>query len=235
MPNPPCRDSCCPIRYCYFSLLLDHSVLDLFCFARNSLPGIPLPVAAACHRPAPATSSTLTSLCCTILLSLAVPDLPYNPRRWRPQPVIMGERYKGDAARARAHAAAAAHSAEARTMLHKRYAEAAVRTPPGQVLQITLPTVPVPEAASPEEQTSRHEGPVRAVRWHPTAAVLASGSQAVGVWRPPLPGAVDVDMPSAATAAAAAAAAALAAEHAAPASGAAAAGGAGLASAAGRR
>lgn len=124
----------------------------------------------------------------------AVPDLPYNPKRWSPPATILGEQYKTEDARTRAHAAAAAYLPEARSQLHKRYAEAAARAPPGAQLQVTLPSLPVPEATTPAEAMSRHEGPVRAVRWHPRAAVLASGSQAVGLWMPPMPGVVEVDL-----------------------------------------
>ena len=120
-------------------------------------------------------------------LPAAVPDLPYNPELWAPPACIVGEFYKGDAARAAAHAAAKAYLPAARLQMHEAFKEAAKKADPGEALRFSLPMLPVPEAATPEDSLSRHEGPVRAVRWHPRAAILASASQAVGIWMPATP------------------------------------------------
>ena len=113
-----------------------------------------------------------------------MPDLPYNPQRWNPPCAILGEAFKSAATRASAHAAARAHLPAARSAHHRMYAEAFARAAPGAQLSVPPPSLPVPEAESADEAVSRHEGPVRAVRWHPVLAVLASASQAVAVWMP---------------------------------------------------
>ncbi len=118
--------------------------------------------------------------------------MPYNPELWSPPACILGEQFKGDAARAAAHAAARAYLPTARAQLHDGFKEAARTAAPGEALRFSQPLLPVPEASTPEESLSRHEGPVRAVRWHPRNAILASASQAVGIWMPPSP-LVEVD------------------------------------------
>ena len=123
-----------------------------------------------------------------------VPDLPYNFELWSPPSCILGELHKGDTARGAAHAAARAYLPAVRAQLHDRFKEAAKAAKPGEELIVKLPCLPVPEAATPAESLSRHEGPVRAVRWHPRLAVLASASQALGIWAPAVPGLLDVDV-----------------------------------------
>jgi hypothetical protein len=39
-------------------------------------------------------------------------------------------------------------------------------------------------AQGAEEQRSRMEAPVACVRWHPAAAVVASGAHSVALWSP---------------------------------------------------
>jgi len=123
-----------------------------------------------------------------------VHDLPYNLELWNPPVCILGELHKGEAARAAARAAARDYLPAVRAQLHERFKEASKAAKPGEELVVKMPFLPVPEAASPEESISRHEGPVRAVRWHPRHAVLASASQAVGVWAPPVAGQLEVDL-----------------------------------------
>lgn len=108
-------------------------------------------------------------VCCPPLHS-AVPPLPFSPGRWTPPLTIVGEAQKPGPARtvARASAAAAAAAASDGTV-------------PAAMLSKLV-------AATAEEQVSRHESPVRCLRWHssssgaPSKAMFASVSTSLMCW-----------------------------------------------------
>lgn len=127
-------------------------------------------------------------------LPLAVPTLCYLPGRWSPTPYIVGDAFKPPAAVEGAYADASGHRDRlyaallgyAQNQARRANVHSSVIAPPP-----VIPSVPLPVAGSASEQVSRHEGPVRFVRWHPRQAVLASAAASVGVWVPvpPDPGA----------------------------------------------
>ena len=124
-----------------------------------------------------------------------MPPLCYLPDRWAPPPHIVGDAYKhpAPAAAETAYAVAAGHRGRlyaalleySQNQARRANVHPSVIAPPP-----VIPSVPLPAAGSPGEQVSRHEGPVRFVRWHPRQAVLASAAASVGVWVP-VPGPPD--------------------------------------------
>ncbi|RYG56834.1 hypothetical protein EON66_01915 [archaeon] len=104
------------------------------------------------------------------------------PRRWEPPVTIVGMSHKSDAAKSAVWPATHEHTRARYQFVAARF-RAAQAGGPGAHPEI--PPVAPPLANSPEEQVSRHEGPVRFVKWHPTQAVLASGSETVALWTLP--------------------------------------------------
>lgn len=122
-----------------------------------------------------------------------LPALPYQPRHWEPPFYIVGEGHKSPAACATARTAAVGYLPSVyRALADQNNQRAAMGLPPA--LPDAVPRVPAPGAAGPEEQVSRHEGPVGFVRWHPTLGVAASASAAVAVWTPPAAGSAGAAM-----------------------------------------
>ena len=130
------------------------------------------------------------SLTCSVYFTItrcAVPSLCYLPGRWSPKAQIVGDAFKSASAAAGAYAVASGHRSRLYTALleyaqnqaRRANVHASVIAPPP-----VIPSVPLPVAGSADEQVSRHEGPVRFVRWHPRQAVLASAAASVGVWAP---------------------------------------------------
>ena len=108
----------------------------------------------------------------------ALAPLPYAPGRWVPPAVVLGEAHKGTTAAHSAHRAAELHAA---ALLARRQ-----RQFPGNIGNgEPVPSIPVPPAVTEQEQCSRHEAAVVAVRFHPRAAVLASASSTVAWWLSP--------------------------------------------------
>lgn len=116
---------------------------------------------------------TVPARCCPPAVT---EDLTYEPHRWDPECVIVGEAHKSAAARAAAWTGAASHRAGVQNFLR---AQNEGKRAPG---------VRPPLPATAEEQVSRHETAVKFVKWHPKAAVLATAGQAVGLWVAPSSG-----------------------------------------------
>ena len=100
------------------------------------------------------------------------------PKRWEPPYLLLGEAYKTPEALASAKEAAAGHLSKLYAFILGKW----MKKP-----DAVLPACPI--AATAEEQVSRHDGPVRAIAWHPRQAVIASGSHSVAIWTPPAPAA----------------------------------------------
>ena len=112
--------------------------------------------------------------------------LPYNPLTWSPPYRILGEAHKPDqGARVAAYNAAAMHKQIVWQSMASAQQQDALGMQPGS-MQLPpprpVPSIPGPFASSEAEQVSRMEAQVRAVRFHPKAAVLASASSAVALW-----------------------------------------------------
>lgn len=125
----------------------------------------------------------------------ADPEGKVLPVRWTPgsyeAPVcILGEAHKPEAARNDARTAALKHKADLYAKMHTGRAEFAKKLgrPPGSLGPPKgVPSLSVPLAANADQQISRHESPVTAVRWHPRAAVVASAARNVAIWTLPSP------------------------------------------------
>jgi COMPASS component SWD2 len=107
--------------------------------------------------------------------------------KYDPPYVIMGEDHKSPGIRL-----AARMSAQRSLRIYEDAVRSAteqqmrrMNLPPGTLLNPVLVSPPLSFPATPEEHVSRHESPVRCVKWHPTKAVCASGSSAVGIWTLP--------------------------------------------------
>ena len=99
----------------------------------------------------------------------------------------MGDAFKTTAAAKEAYTVAATHRVRlyaalleyAQNQARRANVHESVIAPPP-----VIPSISLPMAGSADEQVSRHEGPVRFVRWHPRQAVLASAASSLGVWIP---------------------------------------------------
>jgi WD40 repeat protein len=117
---------------------------------------------------------------------------PWRPGVWDPSPSLMGGDMKSEEARAAALAGNAAFRARVTDAMNEaRVKFAQSHTPPFPLSSLgpprSVPPLAPPFAASAEEQISRMEAPVTAVRWHPRLAVLASSARNVALWTPMRP------------------------------------------------
>lgn len=118
------------------------------------------------------------------------PKFPYRPGFWNPPCYVMGERYKTTSAAQAAREGASQHREDLFQKMHKARQDFA-KTKNVNIEQLGpprgVPSLPVPLASSEEEQVSRHEGPVSAVRFHPKLAMLGSAGRNVALWTLPSP------------------------------------------------
>jgi hypothetical protein len=110
-----------------------------------------------------------------------LPPLQYLPKRWEPRFDIVGEAYKSPENRSKSRADGPSHLPRVFEAMAQQQAAA----PRHAQHSVAVPSVPAAQARSPEELVSRHESPVRLVRWHPRNCVLASASTGVALWTVP--------------------------------------------------
>lgn len=127
-------------------------------------------------------------------LSAHTEDVPFAYRPgsaggWEPACVLLGESHKSESARAAAVEAAAAYRKKRHDRMHEMRAKFAASQ------KVSVDTIGAPKAiplqppilaVTAEQQVSRHEAPVNAVRWHGKCAVLVSAARSVAVWTGPL-------------------------------------------------
>ena len=106
-----------------------------------------------------------------------------------PDVIVVGEAAKTPAARAAAVAGAAAHREALHAAMHeKRFAFCRQNAKQLHTLGPPLPPLPYvapPAAADESEMVARHDAPLTAVAWHPSAPVLATAARSVALWALP--------------------------------------------------